>query len=278
MTNTMGKITNFEKIKEVKDLVSYLEDARRDKDFFYHYTTLDRLELILKNKTFVLSSFSEMNDRYEEVSLHADFTRNAYVGSFSRAENEVMAMWGMYSIPWEKGVRIGIPRSVFRQWIRELEYVHAFEDGKVVGKFPVQRNQKKINAVCYYDKINNRLDWSTRRIYLGKAPGLKNPLTIQQLNGYVKHKTWATEEEIRVLLTPQIPDLPKRIVLDIPDYMISNIRIVLGPSFNLNDYQSRLEALNVPYELSEFTGMVKLKDICEECRYKSEFLRTIGGK
>ena len=95
----MVKITNFIKIKTVNDLILYLEDPKRDRTFFYHYTTIDRLNQILKNKVFVFSGFETMNDGHEAALMDDDFSRNAFVGSFSRADNEVMAMWGMYAIP-----------------------------------------------------------------------------------------------------------------------------------------------------------------------------------
>ena len=270
----MGKVTNFTKIKTVYDLVSYLDDPRRDKDFFYHYTTFDRLELILKNRTFVLSSFSEMNDRHEEQTIQSEFARSAYVGSFSRADNEVMAMWGMYAIPWEKGVRIGIPKTAFRQWIRELDHIYAFDNYVIGERYSVSKKQKKINAVCYYDKLNQRLDWSNRRLYLRKLSAFNDIATNPQSNGYVKHKTWSTEEEIRVLIKPDIPNPPIRIVLEIPQDVIDQMVVVLGPNFDFDYYRTSIESLNIRFERSEFTGLINVKDTCKDCRYRIAYEKS----
>jgi len=257
----MAKITNFIKIKTVHDLILYLEDPKRDKTFFYHYTTINRFNQILKNKVFVFSCFEAMNDGHEAGKLEADFSRNAFVGSFSRADNEVMAMWGMYAIPWEMGVRIGIPKALFRKWIKETRSGFEVENEIIKQDNPVEITLKKINAVCYYDKLNHKLDWSNRRLYLSRLNDLKEPDTKPALNGYIKHKTWSYEEEIRVLIKTETEKTMSKIAIPIPDYVLSDLNVVLGPCFEASE---PLE--NSPrYILSEFTGKITPKKVCYAC-------------
>lgn len=268
----MGKITNFVKIKTAHDLISYLEDPRRDKDFFYHYTTIDRLQQIIKNKYFVFSGFEIMNDKLEAEIIGNDYSNNTFVGSFSRADNEVMAMWGMYAIPWEMGVRIGIPKAHFRKWFKETRSVFEFEKGALKEEFSIEKTKQKINAVCYYDKLNNRLDWSNRRLHLKRLTDLLNPDTNNQLYGYVKHKTWAYEEEMRVLIKVDSDRIINQIAIPIPDYIINDLKLVLGPCFEMED----LSVNNLPFTKSEFTGKVKPKKVCDICKHKFSLL--LGGK
>lgn len=269
---TMAKITNFVKIKTAHDLISYLEDPKRDKDFFYHYTTIDRLQQIIKNRYFVFSGFEIMNDKQEAEIIGNDYSNNTFVGSFSRADNEVMAMWGMYAIPWEMGVRIGIPKAHFRKWIKETKSVFEFKEGSLKEEFIVDKTQKKINAVCYYDKLNNRLDWSNRRLHLKRLTNLLNPETNSQLYGYVKHKTWAYEEEMRVLIKVDSNRTIRQIGIPIPDYIINDLKLVLGPCFEITNLLNN----DIPTIKSEFTGKVKPKKVCDICRHK--FSLSPNGK
>ena len=169
------------------------------------------------------------------------------------------------------GVRIGIPKALFRKWIKETRFVYEFDNG-VIKNEPLQISQKKINAVCYYDKLNHKLDWSNRRLYLRRLNDLKEPDMKPALNGYIKHKTWSTEEEIRVLIKTEGEKAITQIAIPIPEEVLSNLNVVLGPCFSQNDELKNLKL----YTRSEFTGKVTPKKVCDLCVH--DFMYSKDGR
>lgn len=84
-----------------------------ENDFLYHYTSIDKLALILKNKTFRLSQLSSLDDLQEEKNQSiADFGQYCFVSSWVGNDKELIPMWKMYCHNGE-GVRIKLKKDPF---------------------------------------------------------------------------------------------------------------------------------------------------------------------
>lgn len=82
-------------------------------DYLYHYTSLDTLKLILKNKTFRLSSLSLMDDLEEGgTSDLNDFGKFIYISSWTDNPIDTVEFWG-YSGK-DNGVRIRMKKNPFK--------------------------------------------------------------------------------------------------------------------------------------------------------------------
>ena len=67
-------------------------------DLLYHYCSIEKLELILKNKTFRFSSLGVVDD--SEESLTADFDdigRCCFVSCWTDLQQESVEMWRTYT-------------------------------------------------------------------------------------------------------------------------------------------------------------------------------------
>lgn len=83
-------------------------------DYLYHYTTVERLALILSNKTFRFSPLDKMDDLQEQdVADIKGLARLCYVSSWTEMDKESLPMWKEYTTP-EAGVRIKMQRQPFR--------------------------------------------------------------------------------------------------------------------------------------------------------------------
>lgn len=83
-----------------------------DKDYLYHYTSLQALALILKTKTIKFNSLINMDDMEEKISSEINNGgKYCFVSSWTDDSSESIPMWNLYSKL--SGVRIRLPKLPF---------------------------------------------------------------------------------------------------------------------------------------------------------------------
>jgi len=81
--------------------------------YLYHYTNIETLALILKNKTIRLNSLNKMDDLLEgQASDLNNIGRFVYISSWTEDEEESIPMWKMYS-SLNRGIRIKLKKDPF---------------------------------------------------------------------------------------------------------------------------------------------------------------------
>ena len=262
----LKKKEKFSSVSNPKELIRYLESRNRDKDFVFHYTTIHNLNKIYKTKSFRLSSLTKLNDLNESID-NLEFSK--YLGSFSRESNESIAMWGMYSIPWELGIRIAFPKKQFRNWIDKTDHVYFVENQNQNKEIILSKNQKKIYTVCYVNENNTRFDWSNTQLYLKNKPDLMDWRNNGELLGYVKEGAWKYESELRVVITLDKDIKPDYVFIPMDNDILNSMIITLGPKFsNKNDLFTDTYHLDI--RKSKYTDIVVPKTVCESCKHNYE--------
>lgn len=92
-------------------------------DYLYHYTNIESLALILKNKTIRFNSLDKMDDKQEQMT--SDLKRIGqfvYASSWTDEQNESIPMWNMYA-SLDRGVRIALPKNPFKLYENSQEQV-----------------------------------------------------------------------------------------------------------------------------------------------------------
>lgn len=85
-------------------------------DYLYHYTSVESLALILKNKSFRLSPLSILDDLQEErVRDQQKFGEYVFVSSWTEDTEESIPMWNMYS-NMVSGIRIKMKKNPFKTY------------------------------------------------------------------------------------------------------------------------------------------------------------------
>lgn len=84
-------------------------------DYLFHYTSVDVLELILKNRTIRFNPLYKMDDQQEQYSAHGSAQGSHYfISSWTAEEAEIPNMWRDYCKPKpENGVRLRLPVNPF---------------------------------------------------------------------------------------------------------------------------------------------------------------------
>ena len=118
----------FNNIQNTDELLNFLENKRHS--FYHHFTTVSTLEAILRSGNWRFSSGASMNDLHEyEVKSVSGIKERIFSTCFSWGDEDNMAMWAMYCIPWKDAVRISIPRKAMFTWLKELkEFVDKSSD------------------------------------------------------------------------------------------------------------------------------------------------------
>lgn len=92
---------------------------------FWHYTSFERAQQILKGGSFWVSKFSTMND-LAETNMHAN-ADSVYCLCFCNANSESIPMWYMYSGIDGQGVALGLKSTIM------LDFINAIIDNGVEG-------------------------------------------------------------------------------------------------------------------------------------------------
>jgi hypothetical protein len=105
--------------------------------YLYHYTNVDSLALILKNKNIQFRPLNTLDDLQEEkLQDEYKLARFVFVSSWTEEENESIPMWKMYS-DWENGIRIKLPAYPFQEYEVTKEEVE-----EVTGEPATQKGTK----------------------------------------------------------------------------------------------------------------------------------------
>lgn len=84
-------------------------------EYIFHYTSVESLALILKNKTLRFSPLSNMDDLEEGSNQEYQGLRhNYFISSWTIEDNESIPMWKMYA-SLESGVRIKLRKYPFKK-------------------------------------------------------------------------------------------------------------------------------------------------------------------
>lgn len=82
-------------------------------NYLYHYTSVETLVLILKNKTIRFSNLASVDDIEEQgTEDFGDFGRYCFVSCWTKDSEESIPLWNMYT-PDMTGVRIRLPEHPF---------------------------------------------------------------------------------------------------------------------------------------------------------------------
>ena len=93
-----------------------MSDVNIFPEYLYHYTNVDSLALILKNRSIRLNSLDKMDDRQEQMSCDKqNFGKFVFVSSWTDDAEEQIPMWRMYT-PKQHGVRIKLPVNPFVEY------------------------------------------------------------------------------------------------------------------------------------------------------------------
>jgi hypothetical protein len=203
-------------MEDIMNFFELFENAQLralDYEYVNHYTTLDTLEIILKNQSLMLNRIDRVNDAIEYKRIDDFQNRKGFISCFTGRQRESYFFWKVYSHKCRDqiGVRISFPADILR--LNDF-----FFDPLCTIPLPIiKRTNIKINR---NDRVS---DWGLLNNYAVKvvyADNLKDYTYVDDflkntfgdcvnfrgqtfeknaLPCLVKSSEWDTEEEIRIL-------------------------------------------------------------------------------
>ncbi len=232
-------------------------------DFLYHYTNIDTLALILKNKTFRLSSLMNMDDKQECMSRdRINIGKYIFTSCWTSNRDESIPMWYMYTSKSD-GVRIGMRSNCFKEYpITKTEITSLYPNMNVSGEensfsilFPVKEFMKQ--DFCCFPFIQEQL---LIPITYTEDESLLNPIAVMHEGdrfhiafdkiGRFKNKSWEFQQEWRYKMSVMPFSIEE--AMSKPDTIgQKTIQRILLDDFKMPDYidlelsDSGLESLEI---------------------------------
>jgi len=182
----------------------------------YHYTTIESLALILKNKTLLFNRLDCVDDIEEGsvMSSGINIGQYVFVSCWTESAEESIPLWKMYAGN-KMGVRIGLERNMFKQYLvqnprlggqqafgsmwmyippEELENPDYFV-------FPIHNIEEDFfyRKVQYVEDVNEK----TRNTVIITPTGQDKAnatISFGEIGRY-KHKRWSFQNETRFVIT-----------------------------------------------------------------------------
>ena len=270
----------FSNINTSEELKLYLDDMTnrlKNSPYLYHYTTISNVVKMIKGKTWHLGNAAGMNDNLEYKNGDSYRWNNLFFSCFMGEDKESIGMWSMYAQPWEKGVKIALPKEVIRKWIRETKEILEISTSNYqpTGQaITIGENgaRLKLSSVAYCNadslqetKAKEKLIWST-----ATNTNIKDAVRIPELTGYIKDMAWSYEKEIRIKADFDNIGNIKRVAIPLTDEVMDAMTITASPLFE-GDLHAELEreiARQIKTGKSIFTNRLNIRTICQECEYK----------
>lgn len=162
-------------------------------EYLYHYTSIDSLALILKNRTIRLNPLDKMDDLQEQKTADVEnIGKFVFVSSWTDDPVESIPMWKMYTNP-SSGVRIKLRKNPFL-W-------HG-------------TNSSDMDKVLGVTVVNGATEMKTLDTFLDLVELMENGYySVEAWGGQILHKV-RYENDI-ALLEPKIANVSDKLQLDI---------------------------------------------------------------
>ena len=263
---------SFSMIENTDELLNFLQT--REHDYYYHFTTASTLIKILESSRWRFSAGALMNDQHEyNIKSVAGFREKIFSTCFSFGDKNNMAMWAMYSIPWEDAVRIRIPKETMQKWVERMKTVRRPKIAEV-----------SLHDILYIDGLIGHSHFTKFYWARAKKSALTEPdgtdvSLSSRFTGYLKNSAWKHEQEARLAVTLQ--DVPDKPYYDfpLPNNFFNKIQITTGPwtSDELFDLRKQqiLDAAPIRFreklakniKPNSFRNQIHLRRHCDICKH-----------
>lgn len=186
-----------------------------EKKYLYHYTSIDTLLLILKNKTICFNSLVNVDDLEEcETGDIKKLGRFCYASCWTDSDEELIALWSMYT-PNMQGVRIKLEQFPFVKYnYKKGDYYFKEDSTSFINykelteedKASIVPNCPILTKVIYTDDesllflISKNVEKQTINAN-GKITNTENiSYKIDKIGKY-KRKNWEFQNEVRYLIS-----------------------------------------------------------------------------
>lgn len=175
----------------------------------YHYTSVDTLEKILRNQAIRFNRLDCVDD-VQECSV-SSYAKNVFISCWTESEEENIPLWKMYTNDVTQGVRISLPRDMFKTYpVISSKYLKSQMTKDIIPEVVQEQADYFVVPVDFendekYENFFRHVEYVRNpNIAVGdiasKTTNGYNTLAINRLGRY-KSKCWEFQNEVRFVLT-----------------------------------------------------------------------------
>lgn len=227
---------DYKDVTDSRDLQIFLQEQAEKQTRLYHYTTLENILCIIKNKCFRLTRMDLMNDKAEKYLGKQKDRSECYVMSLTK-KKEYISMWAMYGRSSGIKLRLGFNRKMLWEAINE-NFFFDNNRGKRINLLTsshldiFSKAGWLLSDIVYLDKNKHLLKHNGKTLlnitHVDQA--------VEDVAGFVKYDAWEFEKEtrLRVNLRSSIndykeSDFPEHIYAGINEKLIQTFRVTFSP-------------------------------------------------
>lgn len=181
----------------------------------YHYTNLESLAMILKNKTIRFNRLDKVDDMEEgnAESLGVRFCKYVFVSCWTENPEESIPLWKMYGGDFG-GIRISLEQEMFQEYfVSDLDFGGQKSQGFIITKIPKKdfsnpdfwilpiveySNDLFYRHIIYVDDV---FQYTKDAIQITNLKDGRGDMNMQMKPfGYYKNKRWEFQDETRFVL------------------------------------------------------------------------------
>ena len=214
----------------------------------YHYTTIETLALILKNRTIRFNRLDKVDDMEEAMYGSGDSNimlgQYCFVSCWTKDDKENLALWKMYTN--YKGVRIGIDEDLFvKHKVNDTFYSYFQELGHIEGDcvFMLPNNEAKLQEIHYVTDNKSLISNLIKKEGDGISINTKDM-------GCIKRDSWAFQNEyrFRLIAQPLNPELMDTNEKSNLFHSLMHLMDIIAKSLTQN-YKVHTEYVDLPMKL-----------------------------
>ncbi|TCN72060.1 DUF2971 domain-containing protein [Acetobacteroides hydrogenigenes] len=193
----------------------------------HHYTTIENLALILRNRNIRFNRLDRVDDLEEgnTVSNGINLSKYVFVSCWTESDEESIPLWKLYA-DGKSGVRISLENNFFEEYdIKSSDRISVVDETvKSILSFEEMFNKQYIfisfvnDSNFFYRPIEYVDDIITRTENVVQRRGDAIMISFGEVGKY-KHKRWAFQDESRFVLTA----IPKLYDIDISNPLFSSM-------------------------------------------------------
>lgn len=303
----------FSNINNIDNLIDFLQLNAKKHKYLYHFTTVKSLESIYKHRRWRFVNAKKMNDLHEffEKISPANLMDNLYSTCFSFGDEDNIAMWAMYGIPWEEAIRLRLKTSDILKWKKNIESTSFSADKYHNPSLQEHFSISKISFhdICYYQGYMRSRQvlsdcpypdrkhlqecpencsgcppkclrwWNQKNLKTSIVNSKSSCIIDEKLVGFIKNSAWAHENETRLMLTiKNISQQDDCLDLPVPEDLLKNMQISIGPKSILN--VQKIQKMTAKYLLGDETAYDKIQNVSLSYYNQKKYLnikRHCGG-
>ena len=287
----------FKECQTAEVILRFFQDDERAlrHTCYYHYTSLDTVDDILKSKVLWLNSLAESANDIEESDRYKKLDKNIYSACFSTGTSESLPLWYLYSGIDGKGARLELKQNDFKKLVgNELKILLLEMEGnsdREVGRTTLAESDYKFlcHDILYIGKDSQKPNKNRIKYNNNTKNGVTDDCAKkikEEYERFYKGLIWFYEKEtrIQVEIADGVMEEGKSYKVAISlESVYNNLSIRLAPEFGtvspeiFTEYEGIREWASAKIRPSDYADQMHmgLRDkLCGACIFKSEDSRA----